>query len=118
MPRAIGKSLELLVKPKAGWVESATADNAVATATRAAAPAGERHRITGVTASFGAAAAGKLLEILDGSTVIWSGFVHDQLSVSFAAPLAGADGGPVSARLAASGGLGVVGAVTLTGYTE
>lgn len=117
--RSPAKSLDLLTQPRpAGWVASATADNAVATATRAAAPAGKRHRITGVSASFAAASAGKLLEILDGTDVIWTGYVYDQLSVSFSAPIAGSDGGAVSARLAASGSLATLGAVNLTGYTE
>lgn len=107
-----------MAKARSGaeWTELATADNALATANRPAV-AGERHYITGVSASFNAAAAGKLLEILDGATVIWRGYVHDHLSVSFAQPIGGTAGAAVSARLTASGTLGVVGAVSVSGYT-
>jgi hypothetical protein len=112
-----GHPLPVISRPEgAGWAEDATADNAIATATRAAV-VDQRHYITGASGSFSAAAAGRLLEILEGANVIWSGYVHDQRDISFSVPIRGAAGGAVSARLAASGSIGVIGAVALTGFT-
>jgi hypothetical protein len=99
-----------------GWSEVASADNLAATASRAAV-AGQSHYITGIAGSFSAAVAGKLLELKDGATVVWRGYVHNQLGLTFAKPIRISAGAAASLTLAASGTAGVLGAVSLTGYT-
>ncbi|CAM4098124.1 hypothetical protein L1N85_10695 [Paenibacillus alkaliterrae] len=109
-----GISRELSIIP--AWRASGSADNALATATKAAVT-GKRHYITGVSASFGAAAI-KLLQIKDGAAVIWEDYVHNGFQIVFSQPLAITSGNAVSAELAASGTAAVLGKVNLTGFTE
>lgn len=104
------------VRPE-GWIETANASNATATASRAAdANSTSRHYVTGVSGSFSAAAAGILLVLKEGSTEIGRWYVHNALHVVFDTPVAIAPNTACSAELSA-GGSGVTGAVDLTGYT-
>lgn len=103
---------------EAEWTESDSKDNATATATHAL-EAGARHCITKVIASFGAAAAGKLLQIKKGAVVAAEYFIHNADEIDFSdSPLRGNAGEAVSAVLVASGTGGVLGKVTMFGYTE
>jgi hypothetical protein len=97
-------------------VAGAAQDNLPASATRAA-EVGKSHYITGVSAAFSAAVAGKLLEIKDGATVIYRTYVHNARDLTFPKPLQGTAGNAVSAELAASGTAGQFGVVSLAGYT-
>lgn len=99
------------------WVEEANADNAAATASKAAGGAGVKHYVTSVSGSFSAAAVGKELQLKDGSTVIGRWYVHNQLHVTFPVPVEITANTAVSAVLAASGNLTEIGGVTLTGFT-
>jgi hypothetical protein len=99
------------------WAEGANADNLAATATKAAGGTATRHYVTGVSGSFSAAAAGKELLLKDGATVIGRWYVHNQLHITFPVPIEISDNAAAEAVLAASGTLGVLGAVTLTGFT-
>lgn len=103
--------------PNDGWIEKGSADNATATATKAAA-AGKRHYITSVSGSFTAAAAGKVLTLKDGTTVLGEWAVHNQFDQAFPLPIRATLGNAVSAELAASGTAGVLGKVTITGFTD
>lgn len=96
------------------WTQTASAVAALATASRPAVTYDE-HYITGVSASYSAAQIG-LLQIKDGATVVWEGYVHNQKDVSFPKPLQLTNGNAVSAELTA-GAAGVTGKVTLIGYT-
>jgi hypothetical protein len=98
------------------WNEKDSQDNLAATAKRVASP-NKKHYITGVSASFSAAAT-KLLQIKDGVAVIWEGYVHNGQPFDFLQPLEITAGNEVSAVLAASGTAGVIGKVNLTGFTE
>lgn len=100
----------------AEWSITATADNAAATATRAA-EAGKSHYITAIFGSFSAAAI-KLATLKDGTTVIGNYYVHNADSVPLARPLKITSGAAAELSLAASGTAGVIGAVTLKGYTR
>lgn len=100
----------------AGWVARGGADNALATATKAA-EAGRQHIVYGVTASFSAAAAGKLLTIKDGTTIVFQAYVTNQLSVHFPHGIAITPGAACAAELAASGTGAVLGDVDLHGIT-
>lgn len=100
----------------ATWSITATADNAAATATRAA-EAGLRHYITSIGGSFSAANAGKLLTLSDGGAVVGNYHVHNQRDVVFAKPIRMATNSAVVLSLAASGTPAQIGAVTMTGYT-
>jgi selenophosphate synthase len=85
-----------------GWSETASDTNAETTATRAA-ESGRQHIIYGVSASF-ATTATALLQVKDGSTVIWQDYVYDKLNLTFPQGLSATKGNAVSAVLAASGG--------------
>lgn len=96
------------------WSLSATATAAAATVTRAA-EADKSHFITGISGSFGAAQIA-LMTLSDGGAVIANFHVHNQRNIEFAKPIKITAGNAVSASLGA-GAAGVVGAITLTGYT-
>jgi hypothetical protein len=96
-----------------GWVETASADNAVATASRAG-ETGKTFIITGVSASYSASTTG-LLQIKDGINVIFERYVYDSDGIPL--NVKATEGNTVSAELSASGAAGVIGKVNLTGYT-
>lgn len=100
----------------AGWLARGEADNALATATKAA-EVGLQHIVYGVTAGFSGAAAGKLLTIKDGTTVIFQAYVTNQLAIHFPRGLAITPGAACSAELAASGTGAMLGEVDLHGIT-
>lgn len=100
----------------AGWSVTASADNGMATAAKAAA-AGKKHIVFGVSADYSAAVVGKLLQIKDGTNVIWQTYVHNSFQATFPRGLAATTGNAVSAELAASGTGGTVGVVSLHGVT-
>ena len=92
---------------RAGWVEQDTASAALATATKALA-AGKQHMIAGVTAGFVGVNTGIKLEIKDGTTVIWTTYVHNDFSHNFDPPIPGSIGAAVSAELSAGSGAAAV----------
>jgi len=102
----------------AGWVVTATATAAVATATQAAPSGGNKtHILYGVDWGFSATpAAPVLLQIKDGSTVIWSTYVLAGDRRVFERGIAVTLGNAVSAVLASGGG-SVVGYVNIDGVT-
>lgn len=85
-----------------GWGVADSKTNAIATAAKAA-EAGKQHVVYSVDASFASTATG-LLQILDGVTVVWEGYVYDFRDVSFEKGLSITRGSACSAVLAASGG--------------
>ncbi len=91
-------------------------DNAEATATAAASSNGNRYFITGVDAFYSVAATSGLLQLKDGATVVWEGYVHGDLSLSFDSPIIGSVDTAFSVVLAASGTAGQIGKVNLRGY--
>ena len=97
------------------WSITVTADNVAATATKAA-EVGKSHYITSVSASYSAAAIG-LLTTKDGVATIGNYHAHNQRDVTPTRPLKITEGASFEAALAASGSVGVIGAVTATGYT-
>jgi len=101
------------------WTESATGDNATATATHAAPGDGtQAHYITGVSAGYiGAAPTPATLVIKSGTTTIYTVAVRTNVDIEFVSPLKGAGGALVSAALAA-GGSGIDGYVNIKGYTR
>lgn len=94
----------------------ASQDNAEATATAAAGNANQKYYITGVDASFTTLNTVKLLQLKDGATVIWEGYVHTSLSLNFPSPIVGSLATAFSAVLAASGTAANLGKVNLRGY--
>jgi len=103
-------------KEPSDWTETATADNAAATATKTA-EAGLSHYITSISGSFSAAAI-KLMEMKDGATVKGNYHVHNQRDVVFSNPFKITENTDAVLTLAASGGAGTIGAVTMTGFTK
>lgn len=100
------------------WVGSDNADNAVATASRAAKADGY-HVVDYVSASFSAASVIALLTItatIGGASVTVTYYVHtaDQIPLGLKCDPNTA----VSAALAASGTGGVIGRVNMVGHTE
>lgn len=98
------------------WVVSASQDNALATAAKAADSAGRSHHITGVYASYSTTKTG-LLQIKVGASVVFEIYVVNSLAINFEIPIQCAPGQAVSAELAASGTAGQIGKVNLTGFT-
>lgn len=109
-------SRPVTVKPSNPFAVTASADNAASTATKAAV-SGKINYITSVTASFSLTKSG-LLQIKDGSTVVFEVEVYDSATIQFPTPIAGTSGNAVSATLAASGTSGTLGKVNLVGFTE
>lgn len=102
----------------ADWTVRAGNDNATSTATKSGI-AGQRHYVTGIAASYATSpAAPKLLEIKDGTTVVWSVYLTNTFTHNFDRPLRITRGAAAEAVLAASGTGGVVSTVTLDGYSE
>jgi len=95
-----------------GWIASGTATATTAMATKTA-ESGKQFTISGVDASFSAAAIA-LLVVKEDSTVKWSGYVHNQRAVDLNIGLS--VGSEASAELS-SGGVGIVGYVNLKGNT-
>ena len=85
-----------------GWSETASDTNAETTATKAANP-NRQHIIYAVSASFSTTVTA-LLQIKDGSTVIWQDYVYDKVLLEFPRGLSITRGNAASAVLAASGG--------------
>lgn len=105
------------VRELSSWVATANADNSAATATKAAPSGGLSHFITGISAGFSAAAAGKQLSLKHGSTEIARFYVHNDLTLTFPSPIKLPPATAANLELAASGTGGVIGAATLMGYT-
>lgn len=101
--------------PQAGWVVYDSDDNAASTAAKAAAT-GRQHVIYSVHASFSGAAT-KLLQVKDGTTVIFAAYVVNSFTLHFPGGIAATPGAAVSAELAASGTGGMIGTVGLHGAT-
>ncbi len=89
-----------------GWVEKASAVAGVATATRAA-RANQQHVVWGISASYSSTDV-ELVQIKDGSTVVWEDYVYDSLNVVFPKGLSITNGAACSAVLAAGAGTGKV----------
>jgi hypothetical protein len=100
----------------ADWVQTASQNNALAVATRAA-ETGNRHTITRVSASYSVAATIGLLQIKNGTTVIDEFYVSGTFVLDMTNGYRGSNGAAVSAELAASGTAGVIGKVSIAGVT-
>jgi hypothetical protein len=96
------------------WVATASATASTATASKSASTAGARHCITQVMASFSAASIA-LLTVKKGTDTVFTQYVHSADVIPL--ELMGDVNEAVSAELASGGG-GVVGVVTLLGYTN
>lgn len=97
------------------WSVTATADNLAVTATRAA-EAGKSHYITSISGGYSNAAIG-LMEMKDGVATVGNYHTHDQRDVALSRPLKITEGALAEISLEASGTAGIIGAVTMTGYT-
>ena len=100
------------------WLETGTATNDVATATKAEAD-GKRHRVTYVDASFSDSSASALLTLTYGGITQYR-YIHgsDYFPVEMIGSVYdGSNAGDIVASLAA-GGAGVVGRVNILGFTE
>lgn len=93
---------------QSGWVETDSAAAGVATATRAV-EANKQHVIYSVDASFSALEATyRLLQIKDGATIIWEGYVTNFKEVPFPKGLSLTRGNLAQAVLAAGASTGKV----------
>ncbi len=97
------------------WSETDSKDNAIATATHAAVT-GKQYRVTHIQASFSADPTNPvLLQIKDGVTVVWEGYVALAEGIDVALAIPGTPDNLMSATLAASGTGGTIGKVNLQG---
>lgn len=97
------------------WAVTTTADNAVATVTKAG-ESGKNHYVTSIHGSFSAALI-KLMTLKNGATVLGNYHVHNQRDVVFAKPVKITSGNAAEISLVASGTAGTIGAVVMKGYT-
>lgn len=98
---------------RVGWVATDSASAGIATALKAAPTLNKQLIITGVSGSYSTTDTG-LLQIKDGSTVVWEATVYDSFTDHFPNGLAITPGTSASAVLAAGTNLGKV---NLVGYT-
>lgn len=96
------------------WVESASADNATATATKAGV-AGVTHYLDSFVASYDGNKNGALT-ITDGNWTI-SVEVFDELDVEFSNPLRAEEGKTITATFAPSGTGGTTGHLNIIGHS-
>jgi hypothetical protein len=99
------------------WIAADTADNAAATATKAAPSGGISHYITSVSASFDASVSGAQLILKHGTTEMARWYVYDAFALVFPSAIQLPPGTAANLELAASGTAGTTGAVNLSGYT-
>ena len=100
------------------WCVTTNADNATATATKAAPAGGICHYITSVSGGFSVANAGKTLILKDGTTEVGRWYVTSGQIVCFSSPIKLSPATAANLELAASGTGGQVGAATMTGFTK
>ncbi len=86
-----------------GWAAKASGTNEEITATKAAV-VGKEHVVFGISASFASTTSGILLQLKDGSTVVWEDYIYDAGGISFPRGITITRGAACSAVLAASGG--------------
>ncbi len=97
------------------WSELASAADAVATATHAAVT-GKQYRITNIQASFSSdPVASALIQVKDGTTVIWEGYVALSEGIDVQVALNGSMDALMSASLAAHGTGGQLGKINIQG---
>jgi len=102
-----------LVSP---WIVTASADNAIATATKAAV-AGQHHYLTSLHFGWDVAKIGAG-QVNDNVTAVGYYAVHNERSITFNPPHEITLGNKIDAILGASGTAGKIGYVTMTGYTS
>jgi len=100
----------------ADWTEIANADNALATATKAAV-VGESHYVVGIAGSYTVTDDG-MLTLKDGSTEIFKVHIYNSFSIMFPFPINITIGAACSVELAASGTPSTFGHVSLVGLTS
>jgi len=87
-----------------GWIESDDGSTSIATATKTA-EVNKQHIVHSVDASAVGAAEVLLLQIKDGTTVVWQGHVHQQRNIPFPKGITITRGAACSAVLAAGAGV-------------
>ena len=100
------------------WVHANTADNATATATKAAPSGGISHYITSISGGYSATKSGKTLILKEGSTEVARWYVYDEKTIDFSKPLKLSPGVVANLVLEASGTASNNGTATMTGYTK
>lgn len=104
------------------WTVVAEADNATATATRAATTdqaKNQKHYVSAVSASFSATVSGVMtVTIKSGTTTIWKRHFTQERDFDFRRPLVCDPGTALNVELTASGTPGTVGVINVSGYTD
>jgi len=104
----------------ADWIETGVSSaNAAQTVTKAAADGANRHFVTHLSVTFGAAAetaTGVLVQLKINNAVVMSWYVTVQMFIDFSAPIECSAGDTVAVTVAA-GGTSVLSAVNMAGYT-
>jgi len=99
------------------WVDVTTADNATATATKAAPSGGISHYITSVSGGYSATKSGKTLILKEGSTEVARWLVYDSFALNLSKPIKLSPGTVANLVLEASGTGGNSGSAVMSGYT-
>ena len=107
----------MITREYASWIHTNTADNATATATKAAPAGGLRHFVTSIAGGFDATVSGNTLILKDGTTEVGRWIVYDSFALSFLSPIALSAATAANLELEASGTGSLNGTATMTGYT-
>jgi hypothetical protein len=107
----------MIVRQKSGWVETAQATAALATASRAVTGDGQSHHISSISGGYSSSTQLGVIELKEGTTVIGRWRFAGSFHVSLPAPIRVAPGSATSVELSA-GASGIIGSVTFTGLTE
>ena len=99
------------------WTSVVTADNAAATATKAAAGEGISHYITSVSGGYSSTKSGLTLILKNGTVEMARWYVYDSKEITFDSPIKLPPDTVANLVLAASGTGGVSGTAVLTGYS-
>lgn len=99
------------------WSALGNADNALVTVTQAADARGRSHRVTTILASYSGVSTG-LLRVLQAAVPIAEYVIVNNAVINFSEPLMVGASSALSVTLAASGTAGIIGRVTVVGYTE
>ena len=99
------------------WISSVTADNANATATKAAPGVGISHYVTSVSGGYTSTKSGLALILYSGAVELARWYVYDSKEITFDSPIKIPPNTVANLLVVASGTGGVSGTAVMTGYS-
>ncbi|MDB4352382.1 hypothetical protein OAA60_03015 [Porticoccaceae bacterium] len=109
--------MQLSTPRSSDWIDVATADNAAATATKAAAGGGISHYVTSISGGYSSTKSGLTLILKNGTVEMGRWYVYDSKEIVFDSPIKLPPNTVANLVLAASGTGGHIGSAVMTGYS-